>query len=73
MKPTKGFLIRDGSLAALRKHVVDAAGYWRELIGEAEYPLATRKLVALARLPEAERDRIYDADWAQYREWLDRA
>jgi len=61
-----------GDLAMLRKQIDDAPGYWREIIGEAEYPRATKRLTSLGKLPDAEQRRIHDADWADYQEWLRR-
>ena len=51
----------------------EASGYWREIISEAEYPLAYRKIFRMDKLSEGERQAIYDADWKQYQEWLRRS
>jgi hypothetical protein len=58
-----------GSLAELRRQVSWAKMDYRDVIAPAEYPRAM-KVLTLLELEEAERQRIYDADWKQYDEWL---
>jgi len=61
-----------GSVERLRGQLKDAPGYYREIISEAEYPEATRKWSRIEKLPEAERQAIYDRDQRQYEAWLRR-
>lgn len=65
--------IASGNLDRLRGNLSSASGYYRELLGEAEYPLATRRWSRIQSLPEDEVRAIYDKDWRQYSEWLTRA
>jgi hypothetical protein len=65
--------IANGDLDRLRANLSDASGYCRELLGEAEYPLATKRWSRIQSLPEDEVRAIYDKDWRQYSEWLTRA
>jgi hypothetical protein len=61
-----------GSVDKLRYQLKDATGYYREILGEAEYPLATKRWFHIEKLTDAEREAIYDKDWKQYQEWLAR-
>ena len=65
--------IAGGNLDRLRRELSDASGYYREILGEAEYPLATKRWSRIESLPEDEVRAIYDKDWRQYSEWLTRA
>jgi hypothetical protein len=42
---------------------------YRDVIGPAEYPKAM-KVRSLLEVDDVERQRIYEADWKQYDEWL---
>jgi hypothetical protein len=64
--------IAAGNLDRLRDELSCASGYYREQLGEAEYPLATRRWSRIESLPEDEVRAIYDEDWRQYSEWLTR-
>lgn len=64
--------IANGKLDRLRADLADASGWYRELLSEAEYPLATKRWFRLASLPEDEVRAIYEKDWRQYSEWLTR-
>lgn len=64
--------VAGGDFDRLRKQLDDASGYWREILSEAEYPLATRRLFRLDSLSDEEVRTIYDKDWRQYSEWLNR-
>jgi hypothetical protein len=44
---------------------------WRDLIVYAEYPLCTRTKNAF-NLPEDRQQELFDQDWAQNAEWLNR-
>jgi hypothetical protein len=65
--------IARGNLDRLRKELSDASGYYREILSEAEYPIATKRWSRIPSLPEDEVRAIYDEDWRQYSEWLNRA
>jgi len=65
--------IADGSLDRLRANLADASGYYRELLAEAEYPLATKRWFRIETLSEDEIRAIYEKDWPQYSDWLTRA
>lgn len=59
-----------GDLDRLRHSIEIAMSDWRDVLLEAEYPLAAKEATRLGRIPEEEEQRIYDADWRQYEEWL---
>jgi hypothetical protein len=65
--------IASGDLDRLRSNLSSATGYYRELLGEAEYPLATKRWSRIESLPEDEVRAIYEEDWRQYSEWLTHA
>jgi len=65
--------VANGDLDRLRRELADASGYYREIVSEAEYPLATKRWSRIESLPEEEIRAIYDEDWRQYSEWLARA
>ena len=65
--------IADGNLERLRANLADASGYYRELLGEAEYPLATKRWFRIESLSDDEVRAIYEKDWRQYSDWLTRA
>src|SRR5262245_50937239 len=46
--------IANGDLDRLRADLADASGWYREFLGEAEYPLATKRWSRMASLPENE-------------------
>jgi hypothetical protein len=64
--------VADGNLERLKQQLADASGYYREMLGEAEYPLATKRWSRIPLLPENEVRAIYDQDWRQYIDWLNR-
>ena len=62
-----------GNTEGLAKELKEAPGYWREIISAAEYPYAGETgRERLQNLSEAERQKVYDKDWAQYEDWLNR-
>jgi hypothetical protein len=65
--------VASGDLDRLRANLSCASGYYRELLSEAEYPLATKRWSRIQSLPEEEVRAIYDKDWRQYCDWLNRA
>jgi hypothetical protein len=60
----------DGSLEALRRHVVAAKQDYRDVFAAAEYPEYSTKGFRIRELPKEEQRRIVDADWKQYKSWL---
>ena len=65
--------IANGDAARLRGELANAAGYYREILSEAEYPLATERWSRIESLGDDEVRAIYEQDWRQYSEWLGRA
>jgi hypothetical protein len=64
--------IAAGNLDRLRGELANASGWYREILSEAEYPLATKRWSRIASLPQHEVQAIFDKDWRQYCEWLER-
>jgi hypothetical protein len=64
--------IAAGNVDKLRRELADASGYYREILGEAEYPLATKRWFRIDTLSDDEVRAIYDKDWQQYSAWLKR-
>jgi hypothetical protein len=62
----------NGNLEKLQAELANAAGYWREIIGEAEYPNYTKKMFRIERLSADEKERIIERDTNQYLQWLHR-
>ena len=61
-----------GDLAKMKQYVEWARCDWREVLGPAEYPKYTKKWTRIDRISPEERQRIIDADWKQYTDWLNR-
>lgn len=61
-----------GSMDGLRSHIESAKGDYRDVLAWAEYPLYFQSSCTGDEDSAAEEQRIIDADWKQYREWLDR-
>ena len=61
-----------GNVNELRRHVDAASRDFRDVIASAEYPAAARQRPS-SRGDETEQQHVYDADWEQYRAWLERA
>ena len=61
-----------GDLDRLRQQVSWAKMDYRDVLSEAEYPLASRKWGRMKRMTDDERQAIYDSDWRQYQNWLTR-
>ncbi|HKE43736.1 MAG TPA: hypothetical protein VKB41_04270 [Steroidobacteraceae bacterium] len=59
-----------GDAEKLAGELAEAAGYYREIIGEAEYPNYMRKAFRIDRLSAEERERIIEKDKTQYLRWL---
>ncbi len=64
--------IGGGDSHRAQKELNDAPGYWREIISGAEYPLATKRWNRLRNQSDEARQQVYDADWKQYTDWLNR-
>ncbi|HEU4996109.1 MAG TPA: hypothetical protein VFT29_14935 [Gemmatimonadaceae bacterium] len=64
--------VANGNLDKLRGELSNAGGYYREILGEAEYPLATKRWFRIESLSDDEVRAIYEKDWRQYAEWLGR-
>ena len=62
----------NGNVEKLRGDLTNASGWWREIIGEAEYPNYTKKMFRIDRLSADEQNRIIEKDKAQYLAWLHR-
>jgi hypothetical protein len=59
-----------GDVEKLKGELVNAEGYWREIISEAEYPNYTKKMFRMDRLSAEEQERIIERDRNQYLNWL---
>ena len=59
-----------GDIAKLKRDLAEASGYYREHIGEAEYPNYVKKIFRIDKLSEAEIAGIMGQDKNQYLEWL---
>lgn len=60
----------NGSFEKLKGELTNAGGYWREIIGEAEYPNYTKKMFRIDKLSADEKQRIIEKDKNQYLTWL---
>ena len=61
-----------GDVAKLKGDLHNAAGYWREIIADAEYPLYTKKMFRIDKLTEEEQAKIIEKDKTQYLAWFKR-
>ena len=61
-----------GDITKLKYYLHEASGYYREHIGEAEYPNYMKKIFRIDRLTEAEVSALYEKDKNQYLAWLHR-
>ena len=62
----------NGDSTKLKYYLTEASGYYREHIGEAEYPNYIKKMFHIDKLSEAERSSIFEKDKNQYLAWLHR-
>jgi hypothetical protein len=62
--------VAQGDVARLKRDLAEARGYYREVIGEAEFPNYLKKAFRIDKLPEAEQKRIVERDRDQYLAWL---
>jgi hypothetical protein len=65
--------VANGDTRRLEGALQDAPGYYREILSEAEYPLATTRWSRMKELSDKERSSVYERDWKQYIAWLGRA
>src|SRR5262245_36909978 len=61
-----------GDLTRLRYEIEGAKCDYRDVLGPAEYPGYTKRMFHIEKLSEDEQQRIIDADWRQYQDWLTR-
>jgi hypothetical protein len=61
-----------GSIERLRFEVEGAKADYRDVLGPAEYPGYGKRVGGRRKLPLEEVERIIDADWKQYQDWLTR-
>jgi hypothetical protein len=61
-----------GDFGKLKCNLAEASGYYREHIGEAEYPNYMKKIFHIDKLSEAEKSSIVEKDKRQYLAWLHR-
>ncbi len=61
-----------GDIGRLREAIEAAKRDYRDVLALAEYPEYSRSVDPSANLSASERQRIIDADWKQYSEWLSR-
>ena len=61
-----------GDVQKLNGNLNEASGYYREIIGEAEYPFYLKKMFWIDKLTEKERLDIIEKDKKQYLDWLNR-
>ena len=59
-----------GTIAGLRAAIETANADYRDVLAPAEYPEYLRTVGPSASVTPEERQRIINADWAQYSEWL---
>ena len=61
-----------GDIMRLRYQIEAAKRDYRDVLGPAEYPGYTKRMFRIGRLAQDDQQRIIDADWRQYQEWLTR-
>ena len=61
-----------GDVQKLKGNLNEASGYYREIIGEAEYPFYVKKMFRIDKLTEKEKSDIIEKDKKQYLDWLNR-
>ena len=59
-----------GNLERVRSEIENAKRDYRDVLGAAEYPGYMKRLFRIQDLPSAECQRIIEADWRQYQDWL---
>lgn len=61
-----------GSVDRLRSEIDGAKCDYRDILAAAEYPGYFRRVPGPGKLPTEDEQRIIDADWRQYQDWLTR-
>lgn len=61
-----------GNIASLRREIENAKCDYRDVLAPAEYPNYFKRVSGVGALSPAEEQRIIDADWKQYQDWLHR-
>lgn len=61
-----------GDMERLRYQVEGAKMDYRDVLGPAEYPGYGKRWFHIEKLSPEERQRIIEADWKQYQDWLTR-
>jgi hypothetical protein len=61
-----------GDIKRLRHEIEGAKCDYRDVLGPAEYPSYTKLMFRIGELAQDEQQRIIDADWRQYQDWLTR-
>lgn len=59
-----------GSIERLRYEIEGAKADYRDVLGPAEYPGYGKRVGGRKKLPPEEEQRVIDADWKQYQDWL---
>jgi hypothetical protein len=61
-----------GDMKRLRYEIEGAKRDYRDVLGPAEYPGYTKRMFRIGKLAQHEQQRIIEADWKQYQDWLAR-
>jgi len=61
-----------GSIERLRYEIEGAKRDYRDVLGTGEYPGYGKRARGRKKLPPEEEQRIIDADWKEYQDWLKR-
>ena len=61
-----------GNIERLRREIEEAKRDYRDVLAPAEYPSYCRRVPGPGVVPPEEEQRIIDADWKQYQDWLTR-
>jgi hypothetical protein len=61
-----------GDIKRLRYEIESAKRDYRDVLGPAEYPGYFKRMFRVGELAQDEQQRIIDADWRQYQDWLTR-
>lgn len=64
--------LAEGSIEKLRSAIETAKRDYRDVLVSAEYPEYSRSIGPSDAVSPGERQRIIEADWKQYSEWLAR-
>jgi len=59
-----------GDIQKLKNNLAEAPGYYREILGEAEYPNYMKKAFHIEKLSDGEKAKIIEKDKNQYLAWL---